>query len=222
MSDIRCFMVEPAPRQRRMLRVDTQRPCDQPRYSGAKCSARIDYDVVDEPYAPDADGVDRPSPEADAGDRAMRTDSSVPWPDRCETCGHVFDEMGDSVFRVVDRWRFWRNVETGEEYGRLTPSEVPAGAMWRSKWLRSFCASQDDGDPLSVMTPGGQWEVDGQSSNCTQQEDRHQDHHHCWVRHGTPPTITVDKNGATCAAGAGSIQCGHYHGFLRNGHLTDA
>lgn len=28
---------------------------------------------------------------------------------------------------------------------------------------------------------------------------------HCWVRHGEPPNVTVDKNG---------------HGFLRNGELT--
>lgn len=34
--------------------------------------------------------------------------------------------------------------------------------------------------------------------------------------------ITVDKNGTTCAAGAGSISAGPYHGFLRNGQLVDA
>jgi hypothetical protein len=40
------------------------------------------------------------------------------------------------------------------------------------------------------------------------------------VRHGEAPNITVDKNGVTCGAGAGSIQCGSYHGFLRNGELV--
>ncbi len=30
----------------------------------------------------------------------------------------------------------------------------------------------------------------------------------------------VDKNGLTCAAGAGSIQAGDYHGFLRDGEFT--
>jgi hypothetical protein len=44
--------------------------------------------------------------------------------------------------------------------------------------------------------------------------------HRCWVRHGEPPRITVDKNGPTCQAGAGSILAGDYHGFLRDGAFT--
>lgn len=41
----------------------------------------------------------------------------------------------------------------------------------------------------------------------------------CWVRHGEPPIVTVNKDGLTCAAGAGSIGIGggerYYHGFLQ-------
>ena len=33
--------------------------------------------------------------------------------------------------------------------------------------------------------------------------------------------VHVDKSGDTCAAGAGSILIGGYHGFLHNGYLTD-
>ena len=44
--------------------------------------------------------------------------------------------------------------------------------------------------------------------------------HRCWCRHGEPPNITVDKNGPTCPAGAGSIQCNDWHGYLRNGELV--
>ncbi len=44
--------------------------------------------------------------------------------------------------------------------------------------------------------------------------------HKCWIRHGTPPDLTVDKNGVTCNAGAGSILVGDYHGFLVNGRFT--
>lgn len=44
--------------------------------------------------------------------------------------------------------------------------------------------------------------------------------HKCWCRHGEAPNFTVDKNGVTCIAGAGSIQIGNYHGFLQNGFLT--
>jgi hypothetical protein len=60
--------------------------------------------------------------------------------------------------------------------------------------------------------------IDSRASNCTLPNDRE---HKCWIRHGTPPDLTVDKNGKTCAAGAGSIQLGNYHGFLRNGHLEE-
>lgn len=55
------------------------------------------------------------------------------------------------------------------------------------------------------------------TKNCTMPYDYE---HRCWVRHGEPPAITVDKQGHTCAAGAGSIQCGSYHGFLEDGALT--
>ena len=46
--------------------------------------------------------------------------------------------------------------------------------------------------------------------------------HKCWVRHGRPEdgTLHVDKNGKTCAAGAGSILTSKWHGFLHNGHLV--
>lgn len=74
-----------------------------------------------------------------------------------------------------------------------------------------------DGEHLTVMTPGGVWVIDSRASNCTMPYDYN---HRCWVRHGEPPEITVDKAGTTCAAGAGSIQCGSYHGFLQNGSLT--
>lgn len=72
---------------------------------------------------------------------------------------------------------------------------------------------------LIVVLPGGHhWDIDSRASNCTLPED---DDHKCWIRHGTPPEITVDKNGNTCSAGSGSIMMGGYHGFLRNGYLED-
>jgi hypothetical protein len=66
---------------------------------------------------------------------------------------------------------------------------------------------------------GSDWHVDGRASNCTMPTDKV---HKCWVRHGDPraSNLTVDKNGFTCAAGAGSIQAGDYHGFLQAGVLT--
>jgi hypothetical protein len=70
-----------------------------------------------------------------------------------------------------------------------------------------------------VVLPNGHiWDVDGRASNCDMKEDRT---HRCWVRHGDPPNVHVDKNGHTCHAGAGSILSGNYHGFLHNGELTN-
>lgn len=75
-----------------------------------------------------------------------------------------------------------------------------------------------DGWHLMVMCPGHEvWNIDSRASNCTKPYDYA---HQCWIRHGTPPLITVDKNGPTCAAGAGSIQVGKYHGFLQGGRFT--
>jgi hypothetical protein len=110
--------------------------------------------------------------------------------------------------------------------------EAPVGAMWDASWNPAEWKGED-GISLMVKTPGGEWFVDGRASNCTAPGDWTEEGpdggifckrptHRCWVRHGDPRAgrITVDKNGTTCAAGAGSIQCGSYHGFLKDGHLT--
>ncbi len=105
-------------------------------------------------------------------------------------------------------------------YKRLDTSEeiidLPAGAMWFSD--DDYYPKGPDGRTLFVKTPGGDWLVDGPASNCTKPDDKA---HRCWCRHGIAPNITVDKNGNTCSAGAGSIAIGNYHGFLRNGILTN-
>lgn len=76
-----------------------------------------------------------------------------------------------------------------------------------------------DGRCLAVILPNGrEWMIDAEASNCTRKGDRT---HKCWVRHGEPPNITVGKDGETCDAGAGSIMAGDYHGFLRDGVLTE-
>ena len=88
--------------------------------------------------------------------------------------------------------------------------------MWNAWWMPY--TKGPDGLCLVVKCPGGhEWMIDGRASNCTLPDD---DEHHCWIRHGEPPRITVDKNGVTCNAGAGSIQAGTYHGFLIDGVFT--
>lgn len=100
----------------------------------------------------------------------------------------------------------------------MTLREAPDGAMWDAFWLHgvpSWCG--DDGRAIICRVPNGHdWQIDGPASNCTRPNEAH----HCWVRHGEPPNLTVDKNGNTCAAGAGSILTKDWHGFLRNGYLV--
>lgn len=111
----------------------------------------------------------------------------------------------------------FRRVDNGEEHEHI--ADFGIGAMWRAVWMpKSFRAWANQAEPpLIVRTPGGDWDIDSRASNCTLKSDLL---HRCWVRHGAPPNITVDKNGLTCQAGAGSILCDGWHGFLRNGELV--
>lgn len=136
------------------------------------------------------------------------------WPTHCDKgCGYAFTD-DDAWQPWVDR--LYTRSDTGE---KTTLRDAPPGSTWDAHWLGGMYASPDD-IVLMVRCPNGHdWCVDSQSSNCTRKGDRS---HHCWVRHGDPREcrITVDKNGDTCAAGAGSILAGDYHGFLHNGTLT--
>lgn len=131
---------------------------------------------------------------------------------------------------------FYRRADTGEigPFLNPAPDRTPPGAMWWSDWLsewgfkRAMNYPAWEGKPhsyhpdaqgrcLFVATPGGIWCIDSRASNCTLPNDNE---HRCWCRHGDAPLITVDKVGLTCSAGAGSIQSGDWHGFLRNGELV--
>jgi hypothetical protein len=132
------------------------------------------------------------------------------WPVTC-TCGFAFPE---SAAWQTFQQMIWRREDTGEEF---TLRDAPIGAMWDASWWHGHPQWVGaDGRCLIVRTPGGDWMIDSRCSNCTMPDDNV---HKCWVRHGEPPNITVDKNGNTCSAGAGSILCGSYHGFLREGYL---
>lgn len=114
----------------------------------------------------------------------------------------------------------FRNLETGE----VLVAPLPPGAMWYASESYSEGVGNPgpDGRHLYVMTPGGMWGIDGSAANCTRPTERKQ--HHCWVRHGEPPNVTIDKNGETCGCGC-SIGVPYpdmkYHGFLRNGYLEE-
>jgi hypothetical protein len=60
--------------------------------------------------------------------------------------------------------------------------------------------------------------IEGRAINCTRKDDPD---HRCWVRHGTVgERVTVDKNGNTCAAGAGSIVTPGFHGFIKDHRIV--
>jgi hypothetical protein len=116
----------------------------------------------------------------------------------------------------------WRRVDTGEE--RKHNNEFGVGAMWFAYWqVRNRDWSNETGPHLHVRCPNGpdgtrDWDIDSRCSNCALPNDKL---HRCWIRHGEPPNITVDKSGLTCSAGAGSIALPKWHGFLRGGRLVE-
>lgn len=109
------------------------------------------------------------------------------WPVACERCGYVFTPE--------DQWqhnldRLYRNPIDGALH---RPREAPVGAMWLELW--------HDEPHLVVMTPGGEWDIDGPARNGGG-----------WSRTGEPPLVTANP----------SILIGdRYHGWLRDGFLVE-
>jgi hypothetical protein len=99
---------------------------------------------------------------------------------------------------------FYVEFESEEDFvAKLRAGKIPAGAVWDigkfGNYRKGF-----DGRSLVVMTPYGQWFMDGRSLTCTRKDD---ENHRCWVREGSPEnqTLTVGKKGDTCESGAGSV-----------------
>jgi hypothetical protein len=133
------------------------------------------------------------------------------WPKAC-ACGFEFGERGEWQFNPD---RLFRRSDNGE---LVTLAAAPVGAMWFAPWYEDHYTGPD-GQCLVVRMPGDHdWIVDSRAANCTMPTDTV---HRCWIRHGEPPDVTADKNGVTCAAGAGSIATGKWHGFLRAGWLEE-
>lgn len=157
--------------------------------------------------APGACFMARRDPEAgwlvrvDTGEVVAR-----PWP------------VGTMWFEDYSEGR-WLKPKGPDDWSGV-PEEEVAGVRARHGGVlpaREHSHVFEDGPCLCVQTPGGTWNIDSRASNCTMPYDYE---HRCWIRHGEPPNITVDKAGKTCSAGGGSIQCGSYHGFLQYGRFT--
>lgn len=139
----------------------------------------------------------------------LRTDPR--WPSRC-ACGYEFGEKDerqvfcDSIYRRED------------DNTVFCLRAAKPGAMYDCFWAKKFWKGEDGKSLMLVLPDGTPWQIDGVCSNCPWADGSHPGHK-CWVRHGTPPDITVDKNGYTCPVGAGSIASPGYHGMLENGYL---
>lgn len=203
MTPVKCFWLEPTPDSERYLR----------RYAGGtECTtcehgyhqARIPIGTF--PATLDAEGYES-SPSTSEYDNDGR------WPPQAP-CGYVFtdeDKKNDQIF--VER------IYSATDGRTMTLKVASPGAMWNAWWMQHLIKKSSDGLCPQVRCPGGgDWLIDSRASNCTMPGD---DTHQCWVRHGAVPDLTVDKNGNTCAAGAGSIQTGNWHGFLRGGFLVE-
>lgn len=208
--NIKCFWVEPTDRVRLKLR----------RYvSGPKCPTNPHgYHNAEFPLG------ERPARFSESREDGGRSldywDWLEPefvnhpnWPVCC-ACGYQFTDADE---RQIFQELIYRRADTGEE---TTLRDAPHGAMWDSWWFGDHYKGPD-GIRLTVKLPpdGYDWLVDSRASNCTMPNDNT---HKCWVRHGDPRTgnVHVDKNGHTCAAGAGSIATPRWHGFLHNGELV--
>lgn len=161
--------------------------------------------IARRPYAQDHVGDDIPD---------GWTDVAI---DRCDRCGAPAPGDDDLKRSGSLRWT-WDTpsgaLEPGCVYTTVCPH--PKGApVCPSRW--SNCS----GAHVHVMLPNGiSWDVMGRANNCGSPDDTT---HRCWVLVGDPTqpeTLHVSKDGETCAAGAGSIAAGDYHGFLQHGILT--
>lgn len=158
---------------------------------------------------------------------------------KCKYCGYEFVEgdqkqtfkdrmyakvssLTDSVndlFLSSDGATFYQENNPGYALEVWAQRDLPPGALWFTDWLpKNWEWDNKTDDHLYCKLPDGtDWNIDGRANNCGMKEDRL---HRCWVRHGEPPNIHVDKNGLTCNAGAGSIASPGWHGFLHNGELV--
>lgn len=206
-ESIRCFLIEETPRvtlYARRYAVPTKcgscPPCPG-EYSFHNSSVEFSEDFVPmRTYLPFRDPKNYPD---------------APFAGMC-ACGYVF--------KATDEWQISqeRIYARADNWSLCTLSDCEIGAMYDAWWVGPH-AQGEDGKSMTVMMPGRiEWGIDCQANNCDRKGDPD---HRCWIRHGVPPLLTVDKNTtgskfSTCRAGAGSINVPLFHGFLKEGVLT--
>lgn len=146
------------------------------------------------------------------------------FPQKCDHCGaptpfdtppHTWNSDGIHLTLQVFCKQVYNTASGDQEPGDLFFAD------WYHPEETDSCLYWDNckGPHLMCVLPNGHhWDIDSRASNCDMKNDRL---HRCWVRTGEPPNVDVGKGGLTCGAGAGSIAVPGWHGFLRNGVLTE-
>ncbi len=117
------------------------------------------------------------------------------WPKSCASCGYRFVDG--------DEWQeFLEEILRTADGREFVWTDAPIGAIRRVQHFEGANGwSGPDGRSYMVKLPGGhEWLIDGPSSNGGK-----------WTRSGEPPKLTVSP----------SILVPGYHGYLRDGVLTD-
>jgi hypothetical protein len=202
MSRVKCFFYHPSVKVKRFFRRYALGTCPGPyrSHNAEKFWDEIEVPIPVGGYESDERVVCREPDDEQKNE----------FPVKCDYCDFEFSEFDNFQ---INTERMYQCDETGEFH---SIKDLPPGAMYYADWMPESYKGPD-GHCLMVICPDGHpWTIDGRANNCTMPKDNE---HKCWVRHGSVPNITVDKNGKTCGAGAGSILTPKYHGFLRNGYL---
>lgn len=135
------------------------------------------------------------------------------WPGVCERCSAAIP------------WDYVRKSSGLKTIWDTPSGELEPGCLYYEHRgdYDHYCSGRwtncDQRHLYGILPNGHHWDIDSRARNCGSPEDST---HRCWVRHGEPPMVHVDKDGETCSAGAGSILSGDYHGFLHHGQFTGA
>lgn len=191
MPTIRCFLIETNGMLRRFLRrYVSDSTCPAEGYHNGMMLLDEVPDTLTDPET----GVLHAAPDTWPHDDPR-------WPTIC-ACGYAFQDA-DVWQLFVDR--VYQRADTGET---MLLRDAPVGAIWRAPWYEDRMKwVGPDGKSYVCKTPGGEWTIDGPSTNGNG-----------WTRTGEAPNFTVTPSiGKTNADGSW-----RYHGWLRDGHLVDA
>lgn len=134
------------------------------------------------------------------------------WDGACSRCAEPIPWETGEVLGSSGNDRMYDTPSGRLEPGCLFWSDHSGVHACFARWTNC------DGRHLHAVLPNGRhWDIDSRARNCGSPDDGE---HRCWVRHGEPPNVHVDKAGLTCSAGAGSIAVDGYHGFLHHGVFT--